>query len=97
VLLLNDPTRGIDINAKNDLYRLLAELAAGGMAIVMLSTEVDEHVQLMDRVIVFREGTASAELPAAELTRDALVSAYFATSPSSALPQPAAEGQEAGQ
>jgi ABC-type sugar transport system ATPase subunit len=97
VLLLNDPTRGIDINAKNDLYRLLAELAAEGMAIVMLSTEVDEHVQLMDRVIVFREGTASAELPAAELTRDALVGAYFATSPSSVSPAQAADGQEARQ
>ena len=56
VLLLNDPTRGVDINAKRDLYALLLDLAAEGMAIVMLSTEVDEHVELMDRVLVFREG-----------------------------------------
>ena len=50
VLLLNDPTRGVDIGAKRDLYALLLDLAAAGMAIVMLSTEVDEHVELMDRV-----------------------------------------------
>ena len=63
VLLLNDPTRGVDINAKRDLYALLLDLAAEGMAIVMLSTEVDEHVELMDRVLVFREGRIAAELP----------------------------------
>ena len=55
VLLLNDPTRGIDIGAKNDLYALLGALASEGLAVVMLSTEVDEHVELMDRVLVFRE------------------------------------------
>ena len=63
VLLLNDPTRGVDIDAKRDLYALLLDLAAEGMAIVMLSTEVDEHVELMDRVLVFREGRIAAELP----------------------------------
>ena len=56
VLLLNDPTRGVDIGAKRDIYALLRELAADGMAIVMLSTEVDEHLELMDRVLVFRDG-----------------------------------------
>ena len=56
VLLLNDPTRGVDIGAKRDLYDLLLDLAGKGVAIVMLSTEVDEHVELMDRVLVFRDG-----------------------------------------
>ena len=56
VLLLNDPTRGVDIGAKRDLYDLLLDLAGQGVAVVMLSTEVDEHVELMDRVLVFREG-----------------------------------------
>ncbi|GAB3596075.1 sugar ABC transporter ATP-binding protein [Microbacterium tumbae] len=78
VLLLNDPTRGIDVNAKRDLYAVLKELADDGMAIVMLSTEVDEHIGLMDRVLVFREGELSREMPADELSRTALVSAYFA-------------------
>jgi ABC-type sugar transport system ATPase subunit len=77
VLLLNDPTRGVDINAKRDLYDLLLDLAAAGMAIVMLSTEVDEHVELMDRVVVFREGRVAAELPRDDLNRQALVAAFF--------------------
>jgi ABC-type sugar transport system ATPase subunit len=78
ILLLNDPTRGIDVNAKRDVYALLRALAAEGMAIVMLTTEVDEHVGLMDRVLVFREGELYREMPAADLTRKALISAYFA-------------------
>ena len=77
VLLLNDPTRGVDINAKRDLYALLLDLAAEGMAIVMLSTEVDEHVELMDRVLVFREGGIAAELPREQLSRRAIVGAFF--------------------
>jgi ABC-type sugar transport system ATPase subunit len=77
ILLLNDPTRGIDIGAKNDLYGLLAALASLGLAVVMLSTEVDEHVELMDRVLVLREHELSRELDRAELSRDALVSAFF--------------------
>jgi ABC-type sugar transport system ATPase subunit len=81
VLLLNDPTRGIDINAKNDLYRLLSELAAAGLAVVMLSTEVDEQIELMDRVLVFREGTVTREFDGADVTREALVGAYFGEAP----------------
>ena len=77
VLLLNDPTRGVDLNAKRDLYRLLERLAADGVAVVMLSSEVDEHVELMDRVLVFREGTVATELPRDQLTRAGLVAAFF--------------------
>jgi len=77
VLLLNDPTRGIDIGAKHDVYALLRDLAASGIAIVMLSTEVDEHLELMDRVLVFREGEPAAELDRANLTRAALVTEFF--------------------
>ena len=77
VLLLNDPTRGIDIGAKHDVYALLRDLAASGMAIVMLSTEVDEHLELMDRVVVFREGAPAAEVDRENLTRAALVTEFF--------------------
>ena len=77
VLLLNDPTRGVDLGAKRDLYALLAELTAQGVAVVMLSSEVDEHVELMDRVVVFREHAIFCELERAQLTRQALVSAFF--------------------
>jgi ABC-type sugar transport system ATPase subunit/ribose/xylose/arabinose/galactoside ABC-type transport system permease subunit len=77
VLLLNDPTRGVDIGAKRDIYALLRELAADGMAIVMLSTEVDEHLELMDRVLVFRDGRPAAELQRQDLSRSSIVSAFF--------------------
>jgi ABC-type sugar transport system ATPase subunit len=77
ILLLNDPTRGVDIGAKRDLYELLTQLTEDGMAVVMLSTEVDEHVELMDRVLVFRDYSLFAELPRASLSRDVLVGALF--------------------
>ena len=77
ILLLNDPTRGVDIGAKRDLYALLLELAGRGLAVVMLSTEVDEHVELMDRVLVFREGRIQEELTRAQLSRQAIVGAFF--------------------
>ncbi len=77
VMLLNDPTRGIDIGAKRELYELLAQLVAEGVAVVMLSTEVDEHVELMDRVIVFREHRVAAELQSEHLAPTSLTSAFF--------------------
>jgi ABC-type sugar transport system ATPase subunit len=77
VLVLNDPTRGVDVGAKRDLYRLLTRLVQDGMAVVMLSSELDEHVELMDRVLVFREHEVFAELDRAALSRGALVSAFF--------------------
>jgi ABC-type sugar transport system ATPase subunit len=77
VLLLNDPTRGIDVGAKADVYALLMSLVTDGMAVVMLSTEVDEHVELMDRALVFREHEVFREITRAELTRKSLVAAFF--------------------
>jgi ABC-type sugar transport system ATPase subunit len=77
ILLLNDPTRGIDFGAKRDLYGLLAELARDGVAVVMLSSELDEHVELMDRVLVFREHQLERVIARSDLSRLALVSAFF--------------------
>jgi ABC-type sugar transport system ATPase subunit len=80
ILLLNDPTRGVDINTKRDIYRVLAEAAATGVAVVMLSTEAIELVELMDRVLVFREGELFTELASHELTQSRLVASYFGRS-----------------
>jgi len=80
VLLLNDPTRGIDVGAKRDLYVLLTRLAEEGLAIVMLSSELDEHVELMDRVLVFREHELFREIGRESLSRRSLVSAFFGES-----------------
>ena len=89
VLLLNDPTRGIDVGAKHDLYVLMTRLATDGLAVVMLSTEVDEHVELMDRVLVFREFGLFREIGRSSLSRNALLSAFFGE-------QEERAGQEAG-
>ena len=72
--------RGIDINAKHDLYALFDALAREQLAVVMLSTELDEHVELMDRVLVFREHELFRELDRSELSRNALVGAFFGES-----------------
>ncbi len=77
ILLLNDPTRGIDIGAKRDLYSLLAALVGDGLAVVMLSTELDEHVEIMDRVLVFRRNELFREICRSGLSRKALVAAFF--------------------
>ena len=77
ILLLNDPTRGVDLGAKRDIYDLLAELTAEGIAVVMLSTEVDELIELMDRVLVFKDGELEVELERSQLGRETLVASYF--------------------
>jgi ABC-type sugar transport system ATPase subunit len=77
VLLLNDPTRGVDLGAKRDIYQVLLDAARVGVAVVMLSTEVDEHLELMDRIIVFRESEIAAEISRAEATRRRLVASFF--------------------
>jgi len=77
VLLLNDPTRGVDLKTKHELYELFERLASEGMTIVMLSTELEEHLSLMDRILVFRAGSCTSELTHETATRESLVSAYF--------------------
>ncbi len=77
VLLLNDPTRGVDIMTKREIYSTLERLCAEGMSVVMLSSEVEELVELVDRVLVFRDQSVFEEIPRERLTTDAVVAAYF--------------------
>jgi ribose transport system ATP-binding protein len=75
VLLLDDPTKGIDVGAKAELYRLLAELRAEGLTVLFYSSDDDELVSLCDRVLVMLDGTVVRTLAGPELTRAALVRA----------------------
>lgn len=84
VLLLNDPTRGVDLGTKREIYSLLDSLCRRGMAIVMLSSEVDELIDLTDRVLVFRDQELSESLERSQLTRKRLVKAYFGQNEESA-------------
>ena len=77
LLLFNDPTRGVDHATKQDIYARLHEIAARGIAIVMLSTEVDELLTHMDRVMVFREGTLFTEFGRDDLDRQRLIASFF--------------------
>ncbi len=62
VLLLDEPTRGVDVGAKSDVYRVISELAARGLAIVMVSSELSELAGFCDRILVMREGALVAAL-----------------------------------
>jgi ribose transport system ATP-binding protein len=74
ILLLDDPTRGIDVGTKQEVYQLLRELARGGAAILFYTTDVDELVGCCDRVLVMVEGAVRRELAGAQITEHALVS-----------------------
>jgi ribose transport system ATP-binding protein len=73
ILLIDEPTRGVDVGAKQEIYALLASLAAGGVAIVMVSSELPEILAVSDRVIVMREGRVTAELTRAEATEERIM------------------------
>jgi ribose transport system ATP-binding protein len=74
ILLLDDPTRGIDVGTKQEIYQLLRELARDGAAILFYSTDIDELVGCCDRVLVMVEGAIRRELGGHEITEHALVS-----------------------
>ena len=73
IILLNDPTRGIDVGTKQEMYELLRELAGDGAAILFYSTDYDELVGCCDRVLVMYDGAIKRELAGAEITERALV------------------------
>jgi ribose transport system ATP-binding protein len=73
IILLNDPTRGIDVGTKQEVYELLHRLAAEGAAILFYSTDYDELIGCCDRVLVMVEGAVRRELSGAEITERALV------------------------
>jgi ribose transport system ATP-binding protein len=67
VLLLDEPTRGVDVGARSELYKLIQRLADEGVAIVLVSSEIPEVLGLADRVLVVREGRVVHEGPAADI------------------------------
>ncbi|MCL1854998.1 MAG: sugar ABC transporter ATP-binding protein [Clostridia bacterium] len=75
VLLLDEPTRGIDVGAKSEVYRLIHRLAAEGMGIVVISSELPEILGLCDRILTFCEGRLTGEFPREEATQEKLLTA----------------------
>ena len=77
VLVLNDPTRGVDLATKQDIYSLLAEQAQANVAVVIHSTEIEELLALCQRVAIFHHGALFAVLDRSALSRDALIAGLF--------------------
>jgi ribose transport system ATP-binding protein len=75
VLLLDEPTRGIDVGAKADLQDLLDELAVDGLAILLISSDLGELVNGCDRVVVLRDGAVAAELTGLDVTEEGIIAA----------------------
>ncbi len=73
IILLNDPTRGIDVGTKQEIYQLLRKLADGGAAMVFYSTDYDELIGCCDRVLVLYDGQVKRELVGDEITEHALI------------------------
>jgi ribose transport system ATP-binding protein len=73
VLLLDEPTRGIDVGAKEEIYHLMEKLAESGVAILFVSSELEEILGMSDRVLVMHEGRISGELARSELTEEAVM------------------------
>ena len=78
VLIVDEPTRGIDVGTKSEVHRLLSELAQQGMAILMISSELPEVLGMADRVLVMREGWLTGEFPRSEATPEAVMFAATA-------------------
>jgi len=79
VLILDEPTRGIDVGAKAEIHRLMSALAEQGLAILMISSELPEILGMSDRVLVMRQGQIVAEFDRAHATQEAIIGAAMAT------------------
>jgi ribose transport system ATP-binding protein len=73
IILLNDPTRGIDVGTKQEIYQLLRKLADSGAAIIFYSTDYDELIGCCDKVLVLYNGAVKRVLSGSEITERALI------------------------
>lgn len=73
VLMIDEPTRGVDVGAKAEIYEIVREIARQGKAVIMVSSELTELLQVSTRMLVFREGRIVAEMPTSEATEEKVV------------------------
>ena len=73
VLILDEPTRGIDVNAKYEIYAIINQLAAEGKGIIFISSELPELLGMTDRIYVMNEGKMVGELPTTEASQEKIM------------------------
>jgi len=79
ILILDEPTRGIDVGTKAAIHALMSELAGQGLAILMISSELPEVLGMSDRILVMREGRVTGQFSRAEATQEKIMSAATQT------------------
>ena len=77
VLIADEPTRGVDVGAKRELYELLVTIAAEGVGILLISNEIEEILGLSHRVLVMRAGRVVGEFAGEAMTEEAILAAAF--------------------
>ncbi len=73
ILILDEPTRGIDVGAKYEIYTIISSLAKQGKSIIMISSEMSELIGMSDRIIVMSEGKLTGELQRDEATQESIM------------------------
>ena len=73
ILIVDEPTRGVDVGAKGEIHRMLREYAEAGNGVIVVSSEMPEIIGLCDRVIVLREGRIAGEVPGHEASEERLI------------------------
>jgi ABC-type sugar transport system ATPase subunit len=73
ILIVDEPTRGVDVGAKAEVYQMLYQLSRRGTAVVVISSDLPEILDISDRIYVMREGTISGELGRLEATEEAVM------------------------
>ena len=95
LLLMDEPTRGVDVGAKAEIHRLMGELVEQGLAILMISSELPEIMGMSDRILVMREGRLVAEFSREEATQEMVASAMMGTASRASRPSAATVHAEA--
>jgi D-xylose transport system ATP-binding protein len=86
VLILDEPTRGVDVGAKFEIYKLMLELAAQGIAIIMVSSELAEVLGVSDRVLVMKEGRLNGDFVNQNLNQETVLAAALGQAAAPSIP-----------
>lgn len=78
VVLLEEPTQGVDVGAKQRIFQIIRDLAGTGAAVLYASTEYDDLAHVCDRVLVFRDGQVSAQIDSEELSKERILEQCYA-------------------